>query len=122
TGSFGAAGVVAGASTIGLALTAAAGRRDPPPPLARPRRGGAARQRCVLDSILIEAVFISGPLLTGLLAATAGAAAALLAAALPALGLPFLLARRGLLPSQAPAVVEADPRPHQAVVDEAGLG
>jgi MFS family permease len=45
-----------------------------------------------------------------------------LAAALPALGLPFLLARRGLLPSQPPAVVEADPRAHQAVVDEAGLG
>jgi MFS family permease len=40
-----------------------------------------------------------------------------LAAALPALGLPFLLARRRLLPSQMPAVIEADPRPHQAVVD-----
>jgi MFS family permease len=49
-------------------------------------------------------------------------AGVVLAAALPALGLPFLLARRGLLPAEPPAVVEADPRPHQAVVDEAGLG
>jgi MFS family permease len=45
-----------------------------------------------------------------------------LAAVLPALGLPFLLARRGLLAAQPPAVVEAHPRAHQAVVDEAGLG
>lgn len=44
-------------------------------------------------------------------------AGVLLAAVLPALGLPFLLARRRLLPSQVPAVVEADPRPHQAVVE-----
>jgi MFS family permease len=49
-------------------------------------------------------------------------AGVVLAAALPALGLPFLLARRGLLPAQPPPIVEADPRPHQAVVDEAGLG
>jgi MFS family permease len=44
-------------------------------------------------------------------------AGVVLAAVLPALGLPFLLARRRLLPSQAPAVVEADPGAHQAVVD-----
>jgi MFS family permease len=44
-------------------------------------------------------------------------AGVVLAAALPALGLPFLLARRGLLLSQAPAVVEPDSRAHQAVVD-----
>ncbi|HET7508354.1 MAG TPA: hypothetical protein VFJ53_08360 [Solirubrobacterales bacterium] len=49
-------------------------------------------------------------------------AGVVLAAVLPAIGLPFLLARRRLLPSQSPAVVEAQPRPHQAVVDEAGLG
>ncbi|HEX5592113.1 MAG TPA: MFS transporter [Solirubrobacterales bacterium] len=49
-------------------------------------------------------------------------AGVVLAAVLPALGLPFLLARRGLLLAQPPAVVEAQPRPHQAVVDEAGLG
>jgi MFS family permease len=44
-------------------------------------------------------------------------AGVVLAAALPALGLPFLLARRRLLPSQMPAIVEADPRAHQAIVD-----
>jgi MFS family permease len=44
-------------------------------------------------------------------------AGVVLAAALPALGLPFLLARRGLLPGQMPAVVEADSRAHQAVVE-----
>ena len=44
-------------------------------------------------------------------------AGVVLAAALPALGLPFLLARRGLLTAEMPAIVEADPRPHQAVVD-----
>lgn len=49
-------------------------------------------------------------------------AGVVLAAVLPALGLPFLLARRRLLPAQVPAVVEAEPRPRQAVVDEAGLG
>ena len=48
-------------------------------------------------------------------------AGVILAAVLPALGLPFLLARRGLLPSQTPAVVEADLRAHQPVVDEAGI-
>ena len=48
-------------------------------------------------------------------------AGVILAAALPALGLPFLLARKGLLPTQPPAVVEGDLRPHQPVVDEAGL-
>jgi len=44
-------------------------------------------------------------------------AGVVLAAVLPALGLPFLLARRRLLPDQAPAVVEAEPRAHQAVVE-----
>jgi MFS family permease len=44
-------------------------------------------------------------------------AGVVLAAALPAIGLPFLLARRGLLPTQVPAVIDADPRAHQAVVD-----
>jgi MFS family permease len=49
-------------------------------------------------------------------------AGVVLAAALPTLGLPYLLARRGLLAAELPAVVEADPRPHRAVVDEAGVG
>jgi MFS family permease len=49
-------------------------------------------------------------------------AGVVLAAALPALGLPFLATHRGLLVAQPPAVVEAEPRPRQAVVDEAGLG
>jgi len=44
-------------------------------------------------------------------------AGVVLAAVLPALGLPFLLSRRRLLAAQVPAVVEADPRAHQAVVD-----
>jgi len=49
-------------------------------------------------------------------------AGVVLAAVLPALGLPYLLARRRLLAAELPAVVEAHPRPHQAVVDEAGIG
>jgi len=49
-------------------------------------------------------------------------AGVVLAAALPALGLPFLLSRRRLLAAQTPAVIEADPRAHQAVVDQTGLG
>jgi MFS family permease len=49
-------------------------------------------------------------------------AGVVLAAVLPALGLPFLLSRRRLLAAEMPAVVEADPRAHQAVVDQAGLG
>ena len=49
-------------------------------------------------------------------------AGVILAAVLPTLGLPYLLARRRLLTAELPAVVEADPRPHQAVVDEAGVG
>jgi MFS family permease len=44
-------------------------------------------------------------------------AGVILAAALPALGLPFLLARRRLLPGQVPAVVEAESRAHQTVVE-----
>ena len=40
-----------------------------------------------------------------------------LAAAFPALGLPFLLSRRRLLAAEMPAIVEADPRSHQPVVD-----
>jgi len=44
-------------------------------------------------------------------------AGVVLAAVLPALGLPFLLSRRQLLAAQVPAVIEADPPAHQAVVD-----
>jgi MFS family permease len=65
----------------------------------------------------------AGSAIAGPIVQTGGwRAGVVLAAALPTLGLPYLLARRRLLASELPAVVEANPRPHQAVVDEAGVG
>ena len=129
SGSFGAAGIVAGGFTVGLGITGPLLGRliDGTLPLAvaaflagaaTPPVAGVLRRRWpdvvapadlttayACDAILIEIIFISGPLLAGLLAATAGPGFAVLAAAaLGAFGT-IALARLATLapsPSQEP--------------------